>query len=339
MQRRITLSLTWKVFMTSLLVIFIFMIGISYGGYRLYTKVIATEAAQRAILENQNKERVAQEEKSHELILVQQKALDEATSELTKTKSEAKETNEKVKTLTKAVEEQSKAPKEIILSSSDLTPYATGVVQVICSTPGGISSGSGTLWNFKEIAYGVVTNYHVVKDAEKCVISITNSSNGTTGMFSIKGSIYTFNQNTDEAILTIGTSVSSTSVPISNYNYGLAKVRTCPALMPVGTPVVIIGFPAYAKRDSVLAIDTIGSVNVIYRTTTNGIISGYDTSQKGEANYFVSAKIDNGNSGGMALAKDAKGICVLGLPTWLTVGNYETQGLVQNILNILPTSK
>jgi hypothetical protein len=106
--------------------------------------------------------------------------------------------------------------------------------------------------------------------------------------------------------------------------------------MPVGTPIVIIGFPAYAKRNTTLSIDTIGTVNVIYRTVTNGIISGYDTSQKGEANYFVSAKIDNGNSGGMSLAKDADGLCILGLPTWLTVGNYETQGLIQNILNLLP---
>jgi hypothetical protein len=97
-----------------------------------------------------------------------------------------------------------------------------------------------------------------------------------------------------------------------------------------------MGFPSYAKRDATVNIEGIGTVNVIYRTTTNGIISGYDSSLPGNANYFVSAKIDNGNSGGIALAKDASGLCVLGLPTWLTVGNYETQGLVQNITNVLP---
>jgi hypothetical protein len=53
-------------------------------------------------------------------------------------------------------------------------------------------------------------------------------------------------------------------------------------------------------------------------------------------NFFVSAKIDSGNSGGIALAKDGQGVCTLGLPTWLTVGNYETQGLIQNIMNLLP---
>ena len=72
---------------------------------------------------------------------------------------------------------------------------------------------------------------------------------------------------------------------------------------------------------------------------SNGIISGYDSIVKDTqklpySNYFVSAKIDSGNSGGIALSKNEKGLCVLGVPTWLTVGNYETQGLVQNIHNI-----
>jgi hypothetical protein len=121
-----------------------------------------------------------------------------------------------------------------------------------------------------------------------------------------------------------------------NYNYSIAGLPSCKSLLPVGSPMVIIGYPAYAKRDTKLTVETIGTFNTIYRTVTNGIISGYDTSQKGEANYFVSAKIDNGNSGGISLAKDASGLCILGLPTWLSVGNYETQGLVQNINNVLP---
>jgi hypothetical protein len=148
--------------------------------------------------------------------------------------------------------------------------------------------------------------------------------------------VYTFNENTDSAILKIGESVSTTSVPVANYNYSIPKLPSCKSLLPVGSPMVIIGYPAYAKRDAKITIDTIGTFNVIYRTVTNGIISGYDTSMAGDANYFVSAKIDNGNSGGMALAKDTNGLCLLGLPTWLSVGNYETQGLVQNITNILP---
>lgn len=339
MAKRITLTFTWHVVVIGMTLIVCATIGLGISGYGLYKKVVNTEAAQKLILQKQNQEVEAQAQKAQSLIDAQQKALTQAQAELIKTKATAEKTTAQVNTLTKTLETQAKDPKDIVITSADLTPYTTGVVQVICSVKDGVSSGSGTLWNFKEVPYAVVTNFHVIKNATGCVISVTNSANQTTGIFSIQGSIYTYNTNTDEAILTIGPSISNTSVPVANYNYELSKVRKCPSLMPVGSPVVIIGYPAYAKRDSTLAIDTIGTVNVIYRTVTNGIISGYDTSQVGEPNYFVSAKIDAGNSGGMALAKDTNGLCTLGLPTWLTVGNYETQGLVQNIVNVLPKDK
>ncbi len=330
MRIRITVKLIWKILSISLILISLFLLGMSYVGYRLYKNITTT---QKTIIENQDKE-----QKSRDLITLQQSALNQANTELIKTKSDAEKTNAEIKNLTQVINNQAKDPKNITISSSDLAPYLTSVVQVLCSTPTNISSGSGTLWTFKNIPYAVMTNYHVIKGSDKCVVSITNTANETIGIFSIKDTYYTFNKDTDEAILTIGDSIYSKSVPIANYNYSLGKVRACTTLMPVGTPVVIIGFPAYAKRNTTLDIDTLGTVNVIYRAVTNGIISGYDTSQKGEANYFVSAKIDNGNSGGMTLAKDTNGLCVLGLPTWLTVGNYETQGLVQNILNLLPTN-
>lgn len=333
---RITPLLTWRVMTTCIAFVFLICIGLGITSYKLYKKILATEASQKLIIETQNQERLYQEQKSRELIAIGQQALTQAQTDLTKTKNEAEKTNAELKTLAKTLESQAKDPKDITISSADLSPYLTGAVQVICVTPTSISSGSGALWTFKEVPYAIITNYHVVKDADRCVISITNSANTTTGIFNVKGSVFTFNKNMDAAILAIGTSVSSTSVPVANYNYALAQVRKCTNLMPVGSPIVIIGYPAYAKRDSILTIDTIGKVNVIYRTVTNGIISGYDTSLLGEPNYFVSAKIDNGNSGGVTLAKDANGLCVLGLPTWLTVGNYETQGLVQNILNVLP---
>ncbi len=338
MSKHVTFSLTLHTIVIGMIVIILLCITLVFTGYKIYEKILATEATQKMIIENQDKERLAQDKKSQDLITLQQQSLQQTQNELTKTKIDAAQTNAQIKTLAETLESQTKVPKDIIISSADLSPYMTGVVQVICSAPNNsISSGSGTLWTLKEIPYAVITNHHVVKDATSCIISITNDANVTIGMFSTNGSIYTFNQNTDEAILTIGQPISSQArLPVPNYNYSLAQVRKCTTLMPVGTPVVIIGFPAYAKRDSTLTIDTIGTINVIYRTATNGIISGYDTSQKGEANYFVSAKIDNGNSGGMTLAKDANGLCVLGLPTWLSVGNYETQGLVQNILNVLP---
>lgn len=327
----------------SLVIIVIIFGAILFAGYKLYNKINATELAQKEFVRKQLEEKELAEIKSQNLLAEQKRALNQAQSELIQAKNEAEqankgvaETTKQLQTLNQKLTVETSKPKDIVISSNDLTPYTTGVVQVICTTKDGISSGSGALWNFPETSYAVVTNKHVVKEAISCVVSITNSANNTIGIFGIKNSVQSFNQETDSAILSLGESLSASNVPVANYNYSIKSLPFCTSLVPVGSPMVIIGYPAYAKRDAKLTIDTIGTFNVIYRTVTNGIISGYDTSTKGDANYFVSAKIDNGNSGGIALAKESKGLCILGLPTWLSVGNYETQGLVQNINNILP---
>lgn len=338
-QKPITLSIAWHVFIIGFLLLATLLAALSFGGYKLYQKVLATEKMQKELLEAQNADRLAKQEEAAKLILAQKEELTLTKAELEKTKTEAEKTSAQIKTLSQTVQIQSKAQKEIVISSADLASYVTGVVQVICSTPKGLTSGSGSLFSFKELKRAVLTNHHVVKDAEKCVIIMTDTANNPTGMFALKGSLYTFNESTDEAIIAIGEPLSKTSVPIENYNYSLSTLKKCPSPFPIGTPVVIIGYPAYAKRDGTVTIETIGTINSVYRTATNGIISGYDTSRAGNPDYFVSAKIDNGNSGGIALAKDATGLCTLGLPTWLTVGNYETQGLVQNITNLLPESQ
>jgi hypothetical protein len=336
MARRITLSFTWHFLVAGFIFILLILGAIGVGGFFLYKKVTTTEATQAKILTLQAEVQAEAEQKNKDLIDLQQSKIMEAQSELSKTKTNAEKTNAQLKTISQALDKERSAPKDITITSNDLSPYTTGVVQVICVIGNTISSGSGTLWNFKEVPHAVVTNYHVVKGADKCIVAISNNANVNTGMFNLDSSIFTFNKNTDEAVLSISSSLSTNTTPIANYNFSLSKIRTCSNQMPVGTPVVIIGYPAYARRDATMDIPALGTVNVIYRTVTNGIVSGYDTSGPGEANYFVSAKIDAGNSGGMALAKDSGGLCLLGLPTWLTVGNYETQGLVQNIHNVLP---
>lgn len=328
-----TVILSLRLVIVLVILLFAFLGTVVFGGYLLYEKVTRTETSYKELLAAQDKERIAREEEANKLLSTQQSQLSEAKKELQKAKNE---TSAKIQSLTKSIEDQSKKEQDYVISSSNLSPYVTGVVQVVCLSASGISSGSGSLFTFKELAYGILTNRHVVEGASRCVVLMTDTANSTTGMFALDATLYSYNQSTDSAVLGIGKSLASYNVPVANYNYSLANLRKCTSLVPVGTPVVIVGFPAYAKRDAIISIETIGRVNSVYRTTTNGIISGYDTSTQGQANYFVSAKIDNGNSGGIALAKDSRGLCVLGLPTWLTVGNYETQGLVQNIENILP---
>lgn len=339
---RITLSITWKLFVAIFIILGLILGGFSFASYTLYKKIQATERAQKELARKQLEEKFLANEQAAQIIESQKAALKQSQSELTKAKQAVASANQgialtakEVENLSRKLASETQRPKDIVISSKDIESYTTGVVQVICTTKTGISSGSGTLWSFSDLPHAVITNKHVIKDAIGCVVSITNSANTPTGIFNVKDVVYSFNQTTDSAILALGTPLTDSSLPLSNYNYKIATLPSCMSPLPVGSPMVIIGYPVYAKRDEKVTIDTVGTFDAVYRTVTNGIISGYDTSQKGDANYFVSAKIDSGNSGGMAIAKDSKGMCVLGLPTWLTVGNFETQGLVQNITNIL----
>lgn len=229
------------------------------------------------------------------------------------------------------------------ITSSDLSSYLDSVAQIIClSNEGKLGSGSGVLWKNKEGKYNILTNYHVVSGAKKCVMSIDDVNNKNSGLFTVENSSHSFDESKDVAILNIGESLSDKNKNISDYNYNLFSLRKCPSNIPVGSPVSIIGYPSYTRRNTTMNIKDMGNISTVYRATTNGTISGYDTSLLKPAgnllneNYFISAKTDIGNSGGIALGKDENGLCVLGLPTWVTVGNYETQGLVQNIANIVP---
>lgn len=228
------------------------------------------------------------------------------------------------------------------ISSNDISPFIDGVVQVVClSDENKLTSGSGILWKFENDKYNILTNNHVISNAKKCAMSTNDTNNKNSGIFSVEINKSKNKKDTDVAILNIGKSLSNENKNISDYNYNLSSLRKCPSKSSVGSPVAIIGYPSYTKRETTTDIKGLGTVQTVYRATTNGIISSYDTSLLKPAgnlsneNYFISAKIDIGNSGGVALSKDENGLCMLGLPTWVTVGDFENQGLVQNINNII----
>jgi hypothetical protein len=344
---KVTVNVTWHI-MTMLFVVILLVVGgFAFASFSLYSKIQATDRAQKALARKQIEEKFMADKQALDLIASQKLALNQSQTELAQAKEEALQANQgialtsqQLALLSKKVQAESLKPKDIVITSNDIAPYTTGIVQVICKTKEGISSGSGTLWNFKDVPYAIVTNRHVIKDAASCVTAITNSANTNVGVFAIKDTVYSFNNTTDSAVLEIGKALSSSTLPLSQYNYKASQLPLCTSPTAVGIPIVIVGYPVYAKRDAAIDLAGIGQINVIYRTVTNGIISGYDSSLGGtDPNYFVSAKIDSGNSGGLSIAKDTKGLCMLGIPTWLTVGNYETQGLVQNIVNILPVKK
>lgn len=224
------------------------------------------------------------------------------------------------------------------ITSEDVANFLSSTGEVLCNN----GSGSGFFWQ-EPSGIKVITNQHVIESDTECQFLPQHAEGNTWAAYKLDlSSNKPWNQYTDVAKLTptvINNGVQSPPVSVIN-DSGISKLRKCPDKLPQGTPLVLIGYPAFAERIAV-APNTGLKYKTNSRQITDGIISGYDDTEVGAwgslkySNYYVSAKIDSGNSGGPAFAKDQDGLCFLGIATWLNVGNYETQGIVQNILNIL----
>ncbi len=270
-----------------------------------------------------------------------------AQLEIEKLKEQGVESRVKQEVLEQKVKNTQKPQSQnTSISAEELAPYLNGIVRLDC----GNVTGSGSLWNLS-IGYIVLTNAHVLigNGVTHCAFWVKQiNEKNIDGFYVLEmDSKYRWNNNTDVAAIRFNKNqlmddmntkidgVVFLSKPIKDLNYGISALRKCPLTIPTGSPVVLIGYPA----STITKIDQ-GGYTIQPRTITNGIISAFDDSVQPPSgnlpytNYYVSAKIDSGNSGGVAFSKDNNGLCLLGIPTWVSFGNYETQGIVQNIHNI-----
>jgi len=89
----------------------------------------------------------------------------------------------------------------------------------------------------------------------------------------------------------------------------------CKSRAELGEKILILGYPGIGDQNDI--------------TVTDGIISGYD------GNYYItSAKIERGNSGGIAIS--LKNNCYLGIPTFAVSGSIESLARILNINVIFP---
>lgn len=315
----------------------VLVLGGGYFGVKQY---------QNYQIEQTKKERVAQEKEKETQVLTeaQQKALEEAGQEIEKLKEGSAESKKKQQVLEQKLqnEQQKSEQQNLSISASELESYLLGVVMVVCYP----QTGSGSLWQLPNFGgFVVLTNKHVVDGFDSCVITFERGDGVTKGSYTINTKeVVTWNNFTDIGVLKLEQQKERITLygetPMKDLNYKISELRKCTQRVAIGYPVVVIGYPAFGIRYVNLYNQGFKQY-IAYRIASDGIISGHDTSvvvPQGNLpypNYFVSAKIDSGNSGGIAISKDEKGLCVLGIPTWLTLGKYETQGLVQNIHNVM----
>ena len=165
----------------------------------------------------------------------------------------------------------------------------TSIVQVISFEDGQpCATGSGSV-----ISDGltVLTNFHVVSDSESCkpdlIKVLTNSDTTTDPLHTYNAQIAIQDESLDVAILQL--------IPIVNNPPTLIPLQLAfPS--PVGSEIIVIGFPA------------VGGTSV---TVSKGVISGV-TVLDGVQWIKTDAAISGGNSGGAALDTENR---LIGMPT------------------------
>ena len=166
------------------------------------------------------------------------------------------------------------------------------------------SSGSGIAIKFDNTPGAILTNKHVLIDnngygADSCSAKLLDS-NETLSSSDIRSS----SKGYDLGYIYINNPSDYFKNLTSNFP------SLCSQKPSLGDEIVVLGYPS------------IGSKNGL--TATEGIVSGFD------GNYFItSAKVEQGNSGGAAIL--LKDNCLLGIPTFVTLGKVESLARILDI--------
>ncbi len=241
----------------------------------------------------------------------QKKEVESTQTELTNLKEQQKKTNQQKANLEKTVSQLTKdinATQNYSQIADAYKKYIPSVAELVCPQADGtymqgsgvlrIKSGSGLL--------RVITNAHVVGNADSCAVGITYDVHLTPSVIYL-GKVETVNSSADLAELSLTDRYDGTNYnPVTDYD--LSGIVSAPNAcnkndVNFGDKVFVLGYPG------------IGGNTI---TVTEGIVSGF------EPGYIkTSAKIDHGNSGGLALHYSG---CTLGIATFASTGEIESLG-------------
>jgi hypothetical protein len=202
------------------------------------------------------------------------------------------------------------APATVNTPASIIKRWSPRVGAIVCNfryTDGSVyyaQSGTVSLItssiDAQNTRYSALTNRHVIEYG-------ANGATDCSVLFPGSSTIYTI---TDPgSVAYAGGGVDAVALVISNPDTYLRnlpignKSNACQTTPDLGEEIIVLGYPG------------IGSNRTI--TATEGIISGIE-----DSHYVTSAKIEHGNSGGLAIL--VKDNCVLGVPTFAQTGTVES---------------
>ncbi|OHA04621.1 MAG: hypothetical protein A2934_01700 [Candidatus Sungbacteria bacterium RIFCSPLOWO2_01_FULL_47_10] len=288
--RIIVISLTATVF-------FLFVL-IAYLGYRIYSEQHETLSRTQESVFTLSRF-VSQLEKE----LYRNMASTTEVSDSVVKKGEY--TEGELRTLRDEIEKQDeRAPDK--LSSELISNIMKRVVFVYCKGPKGEWRGSGTtqlMWDAGPI---VITNYHVIGAGDpvniRCEIHLPLPPEYSTYGKAFLADLIRYDENypiVDIAVLQIrDVSDNEREEYFSSFPIEFCRSEDINA----GNDVTVFGYPKFGGNTL---------------TLTTGVISGFLKTEWG-LKYKTSAKMDLGNSGGIAV--DNKSLCIIGIPTWTQYG-------------------
>jgi hypothetical protein len=280
--------------------------GVEYteGVQEMYLRIETLES-----LVNCQSQKVAMLEKGNSELV---DAIASTRTSLEKTTIESKAEQQNVlKTVTESIA-QSKRSFDLPAIISKWSPFLARVECVFESAEKNVDYlGSGFLEVSKTYPFAhVLTNRHVVNldrkvKPQSCAISLPGIKEkaqvSSNAIFIVNEKSTT----TDVAFIDVGNRVTD----IDSRAKGSLR-NACTSEPRSGDRVVVLGYPSIGVKNDI--------------TATEGIISG------AEDDYYVtSAKVDAGNSGGVAiLIKENGDSCYLGMPTFVEAGRAESLGRI-----------
>lgn len=193
-------------------------------------------------------------------------------------------------------------------TSSGKSNSLSSVVNIFCDNKEG---GSGTILADTGL---ILTNNHVITGSVNCLVTLPDPNTGEPiSIYQAKPLIYPgLSKQYDLAALSIYSAYTDSEGKSWGTYPTTFQIYDNPAgcsttTFKLGDPIKIYGYPV-----------TSGGYNL---TVTEGVISSFAN----DGTVLTSAKIDSGNSGGLAV--DQSG-CMIGIPSAVQQGNYQNLGVI-----------
>lgn len=185
--------------------------------------------------------------------------------------------------------------------SAIITQWSPMVPQVSCRSineNGHVSStewGSGMVVKTGADELQIWTNKHIISSTDTCEVLFLDGS-----AYTVSANEFSVDTRTDFGSLTLQNPTTSL---LREASRSTVSNSFCKKEASVGDEIVVLGYPSIGSNRGI--------------TATEGIISGIE-----DMHYVTSAKVEHGNSGGIAIG--VKNNCYLGIPTFVKSGTLES---------------